>query len=193
MESDSEKNSQNTVPARPPRVFVALKLAPDIARELAALAAPLRQFGIRPIGADDLHLTLVPPWREPAPELAMATLRRVVEGRPAFALRVHHVGYGPDAKRPHFLWADCESARPLVDLRAALLDVFGPRDERPFHPHVTLARLHNTVVRVVRRCPIDCAVDLTQAIATVELMQSPAPDERGYRVLMAAPLQLPAA
>ena len=50
-------NSAHTLPIR---VFVALKIAPEVAQELAPMARPLEQYSIRPVAKKDIHLTLVP-------------------------------------------------------------------------------------------------------------------------------------
>lgn len=41
------------------RVFVALKMAPNIAQELWQIARPLERFAVRPIAKEDIQLTLV--------------------------------------------------------------------------------------------------------------------------------------
>jgi 2'-5' RNA ligase len=76
-----------------------------------------------------------------------------------------------------------------VALRAALLDGLGQQDERPFHPHVTLARIRGNGRVIARKHPIDRPLSLTQRIESVQLFQSPPPSEQGYRVLASAPLR----
>ena len=44
------------------RVFVGVKVAPTIARQLAQFAAVLKRPFVRPVAPADIHLTLVPPW-----------------------------------------------------------------------------------------------------------------------------------
>ena len=183
--------SASPAPPRPTRVFVALKMVPEVAQALADIAEPLTKFGIRPIAPDDIHLTLVPPWNEAAVEQAAAKLTRAAKGHSGFALEFGRVGYGPEPKHPRYLWAECAVSQPLATLRDALQLAFGQVDERLFLPHVTLARLREAGARIARKCPIDRALALTQQIATVELMQSPLPGERGYRVLASVKLAAP--
>ena len=172
-----------------PRIFVALKIEPDIARKLAELAQPLVRFAVRPVAKEDIHLTLVPPWNEPATTNAIEKLRRVADKCCAFRLRFGHLGYGPDPKRPRLLWVECDAGNELVILRSALLMEFGQREERPLLPHVTLARIRSNAAEIARKCPVDQNIDLAQEIGTVELMQSPPPGERGYKVLASLPLR----
>lgn len=174
------------------RVFVALKMAPDIAQALAQIARPLEHLGVRPIAKEDIHLTLVPPWNEMAVPDAIEKLRTAIEGRYPFRLELRHVGYGPDPKRPRLLWVECSASEELTALHAALLLAFGRRDERLFLPHVTLARIRGNGTRVSRKWPIDRDLALIQEVATAELMQSPLPGGRGYKVLASLLFKKPA-
>jgi 2'-5' RNA ligase len=173
---------------RAARVFVGVKLAAEMAHELGRMARELEGPGVRLVANGDLHLTLVAPWNEASPSAAIATMRQAVAGCPAFALTIQHVGYGPDPKRPRFLWADCAPSAELAALRAGLLGSFGQTDDRPFRPHVTLARIRANGRAVARRHPIDRAVSFIGRIESVELFQSPRTGESGYRVLASARL-----
>ncbi len=171
-----------------PRVFVGVKIAAALADELFRLAEGLERFGARRIAPADIHLTLVPPWNAESVPDAVERLRGAVAGFGGFALAFEHVGYGPDPRRPRLLWAECAADDALTPLRAALLRAFGRADERPFRPHVTLARLRDSARRVARHCPIDVPLTLAQRVTSVELFQSPPAGERGYRVLASVPL-----
>jgi len=172
-----------TTNARPVRIFVGLKVAPEIASELARIARVLERFDARLVAADDIHLTLVPPWDEVSIPDAVGKLGRVAPGFGAFVLTIQHVGYGPDLRRPRLLWADCAAVDELAALRAALLDAYNQTDERPFRPHVTLARIRENGRAIAQKHPIDRSLSLTQWVESVELFRSPAPGERGYRIL----------
>ena len=168
---------------RPARVFVALKMAPEIAGELARIARELERLPVRLIAPADIHLTLLPPWNEVSIPDAVGKLGRVADGFGDFTLEFRHVGYGPERRRPRLLWAECAAGPDLTRLHAELLLVFGQTDERPFRPHVTLARLRGSGSGIARKHPIDRDLALTQHVGSVELMQSPAPGESGYKVL----------
>ena len=190
MPTDSDPAAPGPAPAAegPVRVFVGLKVAPDIARELAALAQPLPRFAVRQVAAADIHLTLVPPWEEPEPPAAIETLRRVAAKHRAFELTFRHAGYGPQPRQPRLLWAECAATDELLALQAALLQAYGRENERPFRPHVTLARIRGNGRMLARRHPIDRELSLTQKVESVELYQSPPQGQRGYRILALAPL-----
>lgn len=179
---DSERTAVATgKPAA--RVFVALRIAPEIAGELAQMARVLERFAVRLIAPADIHLTLVPPWNETSIPGAIEKLRGVADKAAPFTLAFRHLGYGPQPRRPRLLWADCEAGEELAALYAALLHAFGQTDERPFRPHVTVARIRGNGGGLARRHPIDRELALSQRVETVELMQSPPPHEVGYRVL----------
>jgi RNA 2',3'-cyclic 3'-phosphodiesterase len=50
------------------------------------MARPLERFAVRPIALQDIHLTLVPPWNEPAVRNAIGKLRLAGEKHYAFTL-----------------------------------------------------------------------------------------------------------
>jgi 2'-5' RNA ligase len=168
---------------RPARVFVALTIAPEIADELAQMARELERFPVRLIAPADIHLTLVPPWNEFSIPDAVEKLRRVADRFDGLTLEFRRVGYGPEPRRPRFLWAECAAGPDLAQLRAMLLLTFGQTDDRPFRPHVTLARLRGNGATIARKYPIDRDLALTQRVDSVELMQSPPPGGSGYKVL----------
>ena len=168
---------------RPARVFVALRIAPEIADEFARMARELERFPVRLIAPADIHLTLVPPWNEFSIPDAVEKLRRVASSFDGFTLEFRRVGYGPEPRRPRFLWAECAAGPDLAQLRAMLLLTFGQTDDRPFQPLVTLARLRGNGATIARKYPIDRDFALTQRVDSVELMQSPTPGGSGYKVL----------
>lgn len=171
-------------PNTPPvRIFVGLKVAPEIAHELARLARELEHFSVRLVAAADIHLTLVPPWDQASTAEAIEKLRLVAGRIGAFSLTFHHVGYGPQPRRPRLLWAECTATDEIMALHAALLQAYGQHDERPFRPHVTLARFRGNGSAIARKHPISHDRSLTQRVESIELFQSPPPGGGGYQIL----------
>jgi len=173
---------------RPARIFVGIKIADDLAEELASFARPLRPHDVRLVPSNDIHLTLVPPWDEPEIAGAVATLQAAITGFNPFVLTFTRLGYGPNLREPRLLWTECAAGDELSGLRMALLAAYGKSDSRPFVPHVTLARLSRNGRTIVRRNPINRVLHLTQFVASVELFQSPPQGKRGYEVLASLPL-----
>ena len=170
------------------RVFVGLKIVPEIAIQLVQLTAALQRPAVRPVAPADIHVTLVPPWNEASTPDAIERLGRVACRFHTFTLIIQHVGYGPQPRQPRLLWADCAASGEITALRAALMQACGQTDERAFQPHVTLARIRGDGRAIARNHPIDQQLSLTQRIELVELFQSPPPGENGYRVLASLPL-----
>jgi 2'-5' RNA ligase len=165
------------------RVFVGVKLMPEIARELACLAQCLERFPVRLVPPNDIHLTLVPPWNEASIPEAITKLRAVTDMFGAFTLIFQRLTYGPQPRRPRFLWVECSATDDVTLLHAALLQSFGQCDDRPFRPHVTLARIRGNGSAIARRQQIDQKLSITQEVSSIELFQSPPAGGAGYSIL----------
>ena len=133
------------------RTFVAVDLPEAVARVVGGVAQSLREArieGLRPVRPEGVHLTLkflgdVPNNR--LDEVARAVSEAVASHRP-FDISTGGFGAFPNTRRPLVLWAGIEGdAGPLMRLQAdvdAALGALGFATEtRPFHPHLTLARL----------------------------------------------------
>jgi 2'-5' RNA ligase len=187
----SDTNGPEPNRSEPPvRVFVGVKIAPEVARELASSAAGLEKLpAVRLVALADIHLTLVPPWDAASIPEAIDKLRLVAGRFDAFRLTFEHVGYGPDPKRPRLLWAECTATAELPALRAALLEACGRSEERPLRPHVTLARIRENGRAIARAHPVDRPLSLRQQIEAIELLRSRRQDGSarhggsGYEVL----------
>jgi 2'-5' RNA ligase len=169
--------------ARQAHVFVGVKVAPEIAHELARLARSLERFSVRLVPTNDIHLTLVPPWNEASVPTAVEKLRAVTDRFGAFALIFQRLAYGPQPRRPRLLWAECAATDDVTLLHAALLLSFDQCDDRPFRPHVTLARIRGNGSAIARRQPIEQELSITQQVGSIELFQSPPPGGSGYKIL----------
>jgi len=180
-EIDAAATSKSDAPHA--RVFVGVKVAPEIARELARLARSLERFPVRLVPTNDIHLTLAPPWNEASIPTAVEKLHAVADRFGAFTLIFQHLAYGPQPRRPRLLWAECAANDDLNLLHAVLLQSFGQSDDRPFRPHVTLARIRSDGVAIARRHPIDQELSFTQQVGSIELFQSPPPGGSGYEIL----------
>jgi RNA 2',3'-cyclic 3'-phosphodiesterase len=165
-----------------------VKIAPQIASELAYMVQALEGASVKRIARADIHLTLVPPWNEDSLSAATETLRRTVAGFGPLALEFLRLDYGPEPKRPRLLWAECAASDGLAQLRAALLKAFGRSENRPFRPHVTLARLRGNGAAIARRHPLARDLAFAQKVVSIELFRSPPPGATGYQVVTSAPL-----
>ena len=129
-----------------PRLFVAIDLPQEIKEDLTRFTRELPVA--RWVPADQIHLTL----RfigEVGPQ-ACAAIKTALSGLsfPEFTLALRGAGHFPPGRHPRVLWVGVEPSDRLSrlqqDLELALLKAGIPPDERPFSPHITLARLRDT-------------------------------------------------
>ena len=129
------------------RLFVAIEIPQEIRNALAIFVDELR--GIAPqakwVRAENLHITLkflghTDEARLPAIEGALQEVRNFS----AIWLRFRGLGFFPNERRPRVFWAGIEASD---DLKAVARDIDQathragfPLEERPFTPHLTLAR-----------------------------------------------------
>jgi 2'-5' RNA ligase len=76
-------------------MFVGLKMAPNIAIELARLAKSIEQPSVRLVSPQDIHSTLVPPWNVDAIPPIVDRLRGIAARFGAFDLTFDRICYGP--------------------------------------------------------------------------------------------------
>ena len=132
-----------------PRYFVAIPL-PDAARDRLVAVQPPAVPGMRLLGRDELHLTLHFLGEVVAEEFdtvraALATVRVN-----AFTVAVNGIGKFQQDGRPQVLWAGVQANAALLELHHAVgvaaAGAIGYRPEdRPYTPHVTLARLNAAI------------------------------------------------
>jgi len=159
------------------RLFIAVPVPDEVSRLVEALvgriraeegegdasaqaAAGRRPNRVRWVSLDDLHLTIR--FLGPTPEERLPALREAVTQAAArlapFAITIADAGAFPSLARPRALWL---GVTDLTGGMALLADVVGneleaagwPRDDRPYTPHLTLARSDGvrTGPRVARR------------------------------------------
>ena len=129
------------------RAFVAVKVPvlPSLRCVLSPLAA--MKWPVVAVSADEFHVTLkfLGDTSSDLLEAIQQQTAQAVAEQPPFVLRVEGVGAFPNAERPAVLWAGLKDAEPLVTLAARLEAAMEPlgftRESRPFHPHLTLARI----------------------------------------------------
>lgn len=134
------------------RIFIAIELPVAVRRRLIEhidrLRRPLPHARASWVRKENLHLTLkflgdIPVTKVEA--LAQAAQRAAGEVEP-FEIVVGGCGAFPPRGQPRVLWIGIkDSAGQLELLRTALEDECAqagfPREERAFHPHLTLARI----------------------------------------------------
>jgi RNA 2',3'-cyclic 3'-phosphodiesterase len=128
------------------RIFVGIDLESEIRTTIARFLDGVRGFApeVRWVHPESLHITLKF-IGEQKPERVEAIQERLrnVEGA---AVEIRFAGYGcfPTAKAPRVFWIGIQSGPALATLAAnidtAVAELGIPREDRPFSPHLTLAR-----------------------------------------------------
>lgn len=144
--NQSEANKQKW------RVFCAIELPTEVRVRAAEHAARLRERATNVRAswprAENLHLTLKflgEIERSRVEELSNAATRAVQNTRP-FNLIIEGAGAFPTRGVPRVIWLGIKDSsdglsRLQSNLEAECVNIGFPREERPFHPHLTLARI----------------------------------------------------
>ncbi len=135
------------------RAFIAIRPAADLHRACAGVAAAGRGPLMRWVRPESVHLTLkflgdVPVDAIPAIHQA---LRQAAEGLATFSVAVRGLGCFPNAIRPRVLWMGFDDPRRELlqlqrNIESTLAALEVSAEERPFRPHLTLARTRGTRV-----------------------------------------------
>lgn len=129
------------------RLFVALEIPTAVRESLTALVQSLRTLSPQPrwVRPENLHVTLkfIGEWPLEKLEPLRTVLAAVRQNEPT-ALEFRGLGFFPNETRPRVFWAGIEASPNLrtlaseIDRATEKLGV--PREQRPFSPHLTLAR-----------------------------------------------------
>lgn len=124
------------------RLFIAIELPPELKEALATLRGDLP--GARWVAAEQIHLTLA--FLGEVEEEKVEGLRTELAGihLPPFTLSLTGTGCFPNRHLPRVLWVGLTPQLRLTNLVTAVQGAIAacglPVEERPFSPHLTLAR-----------------------------------------------------
>ena len=128
------------------RLFTAIDIPVELKQRLRAFVDRLRPAAkVTWSPVENLHVTtkFIGEW----PEASLTRLKTALAALPkpgSFEICVHGIGWFPNPRNPRVFWAGIEVSEALRKLAAdteettAALGV--PREDRGFHPHLTLAR-----------------------------------------------------
>ncbi|HEY3929047.1 MAG TPA: RNA 2',3'-cyclic phosphodiesterase [Candidatus Koribacter sp.] len=125
------------------RLFFALDIAPEIRRALTSYVDSLRRVpGIRFMPSESYHVTLKFLGEVQDPDRAKHAAE-IVRAE-SFKISFRETGFFPNPKSPRVYWAGIHADDRLPQLAAALDESLShagfSKEERPFRPHLTLAR-----------------------------------------------------
>ncbi len=174
----------------------------EIEKQQQILQRQIKSDAVRWIRSDQMHLTLKFFGNIPAPEIGNVegALRRACQGAAPFWLESGNAGWFPEDRNPRVLWVGLGGDLGLLGELQKRLDeatqAWGDhREDRAFHPHLTIGRVKEAPSAVGRRIR-----EVIQAIAPAErrrfqvervlLMQSRlSPKGAEYSVLATIPLE----
>jgi RNA 2',3'-cyclic 3'-phosphodiesterase len=159
------------------RLFTAIDISADVTEALRAFVSRLRstaEIGWSPV--ENLHVTtkFIGDW----PEQRLDEMKHVLASVPVngmIEIAVKGLGWFPNAHRPRVFWAGIEGGEPLRDLaratEQALAGLGVPVEEREYSPHLTLARIRETVAldslhKALASFPAGCGFDFGSFRAT---------------------------
>jgi 2'-5' RNA ligase len=131
------------------RAFLGIGLPAGVREEIATATAPLRALHapVAWTAPENLHITLdflgdISPERVAIVERSM---RVVASGIGPFSLTAEGGGVFPGTRNPRVLWVGFLEPLELVrqlqqNMGNALSGAGFPREDRPFHPHITVGR-----------------------------------------------------
>jgi RNA 2',3'-cyclic 3'-phosphodiesterase len=138
------------------RVFIAVPLPGDLKAKLASIQQELRHLPLEAawVREDGFHITLKFLGEVDSNQIGPISSRMLETAQcyQPFSLTLCGVGVFPHESKPRVLWVGIHDATGLMGqlqqtLEARLTPLGYPAEERPFAPHLTLARLK----RVSRR------------------------------------------
>jgi 2'-5' RNA ligase len=134
------------------RAFIAIIPPTALQQTMAEIRQVFQRLSLpwRWIPLDRIHLTLR--FLGNVPDGSVTSLFQAIEqasqGQTPFPLRARMLGCFPHPARPRVLWVGLDDPSQALErlnerLRAALTPLGFPPEDRPFHPHLTLARVQN--------------------------------------------------
>jgi 2'-5' RNA ligase len=133
------------------RTFIAIDFPAEIITKIARITAYLRTQtpvnALNWVAPENMHLTLnfLGDVREDHILAIEQYLQEAVRGQSSFNITIEGLGMYPNAKQPRVVWLGIKDAGALKHIQQALtkalkvIDI--EQENRPFLPHLTLARI----------------------------------------------------
>src|SRR5215469_7945507 len=128
------------------RLFIALAIDEAIRAKLRTFLDGVRGFApdARWVRSESLHVTLKFIGEKPTDSLDTIKAKLAQLSAPTFDLSFSGYGFFPTAKSARVFWVGIEAGPQLPALAAAIDNTTAtlgiPKEDRPFSPHLTLAR-----------------------------------------------------
>ncbi len=159
------------------RIFLAINL-PETAKEKIYLAISQFKFAnARWVRKEGIHITLLfLGYLENNEILDLIDVLKQVKSEP-FQIRINYAHFGPDSKKPKFIWATVEPNNRLELLQKQIERLLRDKirykhEKRGFTPHLTLGRLKSGQKFSASQKQTQTSLDLTINVKSFEIMES---------------------
>jgi RNA 2',3'-cyclic 3'-phosphodiesterase len=135
------------------RSFIAIELPGEVKQALAELQRKLKSAGnlpVRWVDPGNIHLTLkfFGDIAADSPAKILAALEEAIKGSKPFSIEVKGLGVFPNMNRVQIIWVglygEMEKLGQIQEnIEASLKPLGFPLENRPFTPHLTLARVRD--------------------------------------------------
>ena len=128
------------------RIFIGIDLDPEVRARIERFLEGVEGFApeARWMRPESLHITVKFIGEQPPERVEAITerLRRLESS--AFEIRAGGYGFFPTAKAPRVFWIGIHAGQQLAELAGSIdiatAELGVPREDRPYSPHLTLAR-----------------------------------------------------
>jgi RNA 2',3'-cyclic 3'-phosphodiesterase len=164
-----------------PRIFLALNFSLSVTRKIAEEVERKKPamteagFRVAWVPAANLHLTVkfLGSIREEAIEGVVGGLNRIAPRHQPFEARAQALGAFPSPAKPSVLWVGVDSPSLAAfhkDVEGAMLELGFEKEERVFHPHVTVGRVKEARgdASAIWASNADCGASLMTEIVVYE-------------------------
>ena len=183
------------------RTFIAVDIFQAAKDGLERTVSGLREMGlgdVRWVQLQGIHLTLkfLGEIDDAMVQPILAAAERSCHGTGSFELTLSGLGCFPNSKKPRVIWAGLEGdIEALIQLQARLdqelhLSCSFKREDRPFRPHLTLARVRDIASDKDRRSvgeridAVPLPTDIRWTVSQINLIHSTlTPQGAKYRTL----------
>jgi len=156
------------------RIFVGVKASKYLQTLAISFARQNIALPVRWTSAENLHFTLVSPWEENESgiEIAAEKLSKLERGNRPAVVELDRICYGPDRRTPRLIQAVGRANTEMLNLWRIVNEVLGKKYDRPFRPHLTLARFRPEEFGRFTEKELDKKISWVETIEKVALFSS---------------------
>ncbi len=124
------------------RLFIAVALPNELKKKIYEKVKDIKINGVKLVEEENYHITLlfVGEVSEEEYEVIKEGIKQIRFNN--VKLKITHIGYFPD-KKPRVVWLGVEPKEVLYELHEQVVKNVGIIPDKPFKPHITIARIKN--------------------------------------------------